>query len=170
MLTVELPTLLALLGTALMAVVIFAPAPAAAKATAFAPPLVPGPTERRDRDVRPFAAQQGEGLPEWSAMVDHVSPLREATRTEPFPALDRANATEIGFANDALPLDSVACPAWPALLDASAVHCDATARLKLVAALAAVRTPWSDDVLRCALAEDGDPLVRDAVAAALAMS
>ena len=51
MLTLQIPTLLALLGTALMAVVIFAPAPVEAKVTMslappFMPPLAPSSFER----------------------------------------------------------------------------------------------------------------------------
>lgn len=122
MLIALVPTLLAVLGTALMAVVIFAPAPAAPTVTAScAPPPAPLPFEQ--------------------ASLLHTETWFEPERR----------------------------PAWPALLDASASECDAPVRLRLVAALAAVRTPWSDDVLRCALAEESDRLVRDAIAAALAM-
>jgi hypothetical protein len=57
--------------------------------------------------------------------------------------------------------------AWPALVDPRASACDAAARLGLVEALAAVRTPWSEAILRRALADEPDVDVRDAVAAAL---
>ena len=57
--------------------------------------------------------------------------------------------------------------AWPALLDPRATGCDAAARCALVDALATLRTPWSEDVLRRALAEEPHPAVRAAILAVL---
>ena len=45
--------------------------------------------------------------------------------------------------------------------------CDAASRLALVDALATVRAPWAGAILRRALSDEPDALVRDAVAAAL---
>jgi hypothetical protein len=124
-LTLQIPMLLALLGTALMAVVIFAPSRVPAPVTAsFAPPPVPP------------AFEQWEPLP-----VEQCEP----PGNEPV-------AAEV---------------AWPALVDPRASACDTVARLGLVEALATVRTPWSDAVLRRARDDEPDPEVRAAVVAAL---
>ena len=112
MLTVGMPMLLALLGTALMAVVIFAPSRIPAAATvSFAPPLMPPAVEHWER--------------------------------------------------------SSSEPAWPLSIDARAVACDASARIELVRALGTLRSPWAESILRRALAEEADPGVRAAAAAAL---
>ncbi len=55
-------------------------------------------------------------------------------------------------------------PAWPGLVDPRAAGCDAFARLALVDALIAVRTPWADALLRRAAAEERDPQVSAALA------
>ena len=120
MLTMHVPTLLALLGTVLMAIVIFAPTPATASA------------------VRPPA--------------EVYSPL-------PYDAFGASSVVP--------PPEPVPCaPAWPVLIDRSAEHCDAEGRLELVGALAAVRAPWADAILRRALAEESDVRVRAAISAA----
>jgi len=125
MLTLQIPMLLALLGTALMAIVIFAPSRAPAPANvSFAPPPAP-----------PLA----EHWEPWAAVESAVAPVRESHS-----------------------------PGWPLLIDRRAENCDAAARLGLVDALAAVRTPWSEAILRHALDEEPDPSVRIAVTAALA--
>ena len=133
MLTLQIPMLLALLGTALMAVVIFAPCRVPAPVTtSFAPPASPPPFER------------WEPLP--------------IAQWEP-PALERCE-----------PLGdepAAAGPAWAVLVDPRAAACDAAARLGLVEALASVRTPWADAILRRALDDEPDPGVRAAVVAAL---
>ncbi|MEA2787177.1 MAG: hypothetical protein QOF71_3281 [Candidatus Eremiobacteraeota bacterium] len=109
MLTLHTPMLLALLGTALMAVVIFVPTRVATPATiSFSPP---------------------------------------------------ASACAIART-----------PAWPTLIDRRAAGCDAAARLGLVEALASLRTPWSEAVLRGALDDEPDPAVRAAVVAALGVT
>ncbi|HEV2642664.1 MAG TPA: HEAT repeat domain-containing protein [Candidatus Elarobacter sp.] len=133
MLTLQIPMLLALLGTALMAVVIFAPCRVPAPVTtSFAPTASPPPFER------------WEPLP-----IAHWEP----------PAIDLC---------DPLGDDPVAAgPAWVALVDPRASACDAAARLSLVEALASVRTPWADAILRRALDDEPDPGVRAAVVAAL---
>lgn len=131
MLTVQLPTLLALLGTALMAVVIFAPkATAAPVAASCAPPSAPPALER------------------WSP-PPHVSEL-------PAAAPERARD---------LPAPP---PAWPALLEPGAGGCDRAARLALIDALGAVRTPWAEAILERALRDDPDDAVQQGAAAALA--
>jgi hypothetical protein len=120
-LTTHAPTLLALLGTVLMAIVIFAPATATASAPQPAAPELYSPL--------PFEAFATSGI---------------LPRPEPAPYV----------------------PAWPALVDRSAVQCDADARLALVGALAAVRAPWADAILRAAFEEESDVRVRAAIAAA----
>jgi hypothetical protein len=125
MLTMQIPMLLALLGTALMAVVIFAPSRAPATVTtSFAPPPLPPAVER------------------W----------------EPSPAID---------CWEPLAAEPPDTSTWPALIDPRAAGCDAAARLALVEALAAVRSPWSETILRRALDDESDRSVRDAVVAAL---
>jgi hypothetical protein len=56
---------------------------------------------------------------------------------------------------------------WPALVEASASGCDAQARIDLADALGALRSPWSESVLRQAHDSEPDPVVRTAIAAAL---
>ena len=124
MLTLQFPMLLALLGTALMAVVIFAPSRVPAEMTmSFAPSPTPPAVER------------------WEP-----SPVIECWEPEPAIAHE---------------------PAWPALIDRRASGCDAAARMDLVKALAAVRTPWSEAILHRALDDEPDPTVHSAVVEAL---
>jgi len=127
MLTLQIPMLLALLGTALMAVVIFAPSRALTPvAVSFAPPPTPPPLEK------------------W-----------ETCRFEPWePPV-------------APPPTAAATAAWPALVDPRASACDAAARLGLVEALGAVRSPWAEAILRQAMDDEPDPVVRDAVTSVL---
>ena len=125
--------LLALLGTALMAVVIFAPVQVAAPVmTSFAPPPAPPAVE---------CWEPAPAIDSWEppSAIDSWEPLAN----EP------------------------AAPTWPTLIDHRAGNCDAAARLGLVEALAAVRTPWSDAILRRAFDNEPDRAVRAAVAAAL---
>lgn len=56
---------------------------------------------------------------------------------------------------------------WPALVEASAVACDATARIDLADALGALQSPWSEEILRRAYQTEDDPLVRSAIETAL---
>jgi hypothetical protein len=133
-LTLQIPMLLALLGTALMAVVIFAPSRVPAPpTTSFAPPFAPPRAEH------------------WGA-------------PPAFDAWDSPAAVDLPWTS----IEDSATPAWPMLIDRRAEKCDAAARLGLVEALAAVRTPWSEAILRRALDEESDPAVRIAVAEALA--
>jgi hypothetical protein len=140
MLTVHIPMLLALLGTALMAVVIFAPSRVPAVVTAsFAPPPAPPAMER------------WEPAPAWEPPPAFEPWAPETERCEPLPRE---------------PLRSDA-PGWPALIDRRASGCDVPARLALVEALATVRTPWSEELLYRALDDESDASVRAAVVAAL---
>jgi hypothetical protein len=59
---------------------------------------------------------------------------------------------------------------WPALVEASAVTCDAPARIDLAEALGALQSAWSESILRQALETESDPGVRLAIAAALSSS
>ncbi|MEA2687601.1 MAG: hypothetical protein QOD51_208 [Candidatus Eremiobacteraeota bacterium] len=84
MLTLQVPTLLALLGTVLMAVVIFAPVPAAAKVTLSpAPPLMPSPSPSRTPPL-PFER--------WDAPPDDVFTPPFLEREPGWPALVDARA------------------------------------------------------------------------------
>jgi hypothetical protein len=56
---------------------------------------------------------------------------------------------------------------WPALVEASATACDVPARIDLAEALGALRSPWSESVLRQAHDSEPDPAVRAAIEAAL---
>jgi len=69
----------------------------------------------------------------------------------------------------ALLLPTAAEPAWPRCIDPGIEACDATARIDLIAGLAALATPWASALLRQAVAEDPDARVRAAAAAALAL-
>jgi hypothetical protein len=74
MLTLQVPTLLALLGTVLMAVVIFAPAaPTVQREPALAPPQAYSPLPfdaLAPLDVPPFSDPPRPSTPHWPALVD----------------------------------------------------------------------------------------------------
>lgn len=76
MLTVQIPLLLALLGTALMAVAIFAPARASAAVTvSYAPPVAPPSTYLRRDEIRFIDDDPGEisrsvHVPQWPTFID----------------------------------------------------------------------------------------------------
>lgn len=145
MLTLQLPTLLALLATALMAVVIFAPERTAARPTiSLAPPLAPASlADRRHSDADSFLDS------------DSYLDFNSAFHRDSFPDTDSL----FDVANTAVPR----APAWPALVDPRAAGCDAGARLALVEALLAVGTPWSHSILDRVLDDESDPHVRSAV-------
>jgi hypothetical protein len=129
MLSTYVPIALALLGTALMAVVIFAPVPVPATLTmSFAPPIAP-PYEPREY---------------------------EPSRYEPL-AFDAALREEASAAS------AGAQARWPVLVDPAAFACDAATRVELVRALASVRGPWADAILRQALEDERDAAVREAI-------
>ena len=136
--TLQIPALLALLGTALMAVVIFAPrGPAVAAATISpAPPLAPPPIERWNppfADEPSFVAEPLTG--------EYAEPLDEPV---------------------ALPV------AWPELVDPAAAGASVETRQRLAEALGAVRSPWALAVLERARGEEPEPGVRATIDAALA--
>ncbi|MBV8299004.1 MAG: hypothetical protein JO083_05630 [Candidatus Eremiobacteraeota bacterium] len=147
MLTLQIPTLLAVLATALMAVVIFAPERAAPRPTiSFAPPLAPAPLDTAPRTFSRFA--------DWGP--DAGSP-----DAGPIPAAHSIPDADSFFAA-AVPQP----PGWPALVDRRAAGCDAPARLALVEALLAIETPWARAILQRVLDDERDPAVRAAVTAA----
>jgi hypothetical protein len=175
MLTLQIPTLLALLGTALMAVVIFAPAPADAKVTMslappFAPPPAPSPLER-------WNSREPAQLDAWSSPPGNsfAWPAFDAPALHEFAIHDGDTDTQarepahddMHAGTDADRDVSNPAPAWPALVDARAASCDASARLALVDALATVCAPWADAILHRALDDEPDALVHDAIVAAL---
>ncbi|HEX3465906.1 MAG TPA: hypothetical protein VHS78_17800 [Candidatus Elarobacter sp.] len=151
MLTLHLPMLLALLGTVLMAVVIFAPVPVPAAVTmSFAPPLRPPrdhPASQAWTDTPPFESTQSfesESALRWpdTVAMDDVR----------FPVTQPAEETTVSRETR-----------WPVLVDPSAFECDASTRLALVGALASVRAPWADEILRRALDDEHDAAVREAI-------
>ena len=72
MLTMQIPMLLALLATALMAVVIFAPSRVpAVVATSFSPPPVPPAVERWEPLPAIDAREPATHEPTWPALIDH---------------------------------------------------------------------------------------------------
>ena len=141
--TLQIPTLLALLGTALMAIVIFAPRrpPVTATATvSFAPPLAPPPVER----WMPAPVEDDA----FGAEPMFVSEPVFAPEPEPEPA-----TLHVG---------------WPELVDPTAAAATPDTRLRLAEALGAVRSPWALAVLEHARGEEPEPSVRAAIDAALA--
>lgn len=65
--------------------------------------------------------------------------------------------------------DTKASPAaqWPALVEATAIACDAHARIDLADALGALQSEWAESILRQAYETESDPDVRTAIASAL---
>jgi hypothetical protein len=59
---------------------------------------------------------------------------------------------------------------WPALVEATAIACDAAARIDLADALGALRSAWAESILRQAYETEPDPAVRSAIASALSSS
>jgi hypothetical protein len=145
-----LPVALALLGTALMAVVIFAPVAAPATVTmSFAPPIPPVHDHQR-----PIS---------WAPYGDHVTGAWDGgTRFDSFGegAPTAVAAHDTAIVDDALAL-------WPVRLDPRAAACDAAARIGLVEALASIERDWAREVLRGALGDEPDAAVRDAIERAL---
>ena len=75
MLTLQIPTLLALLATALMAIVIFAPERAVARPTiSFAPPLVPAPVDAAPHTLPPLERYWEPEPDSFNMVVPAVSP------------------------------------------------------------------------------------------------
>ncbi len=142
--TLEMSTLLALLGTALTAVAIFAPRRAIPQAASSSAPSVPfsGLVER------------------WRGAAES-HPSEEWANTPPPEAVRELIAVPLNSASPPV-------PAWPSLVDPRAAGCDAAARWELVDALAAVRAPWAETILVRALDDEPDPDVRNALHAALA--
>jgi hypothetical protein len=59
---------------------------------------------------------------------------------------------------------------WPALVEATAIACDAHARIDLADALGALQSSWAEAILRQAYETESDPAVRSAIASALSSS
>ena len=151
----HLPLLLALTGTALTALAIFAPPRAVVAPTvSFAPPLAPPFVPPPPLAPTPEGWSPERWAPEhWAPERSlHETTLHETTLHETTPHEPEPQPVE---------------PAWPELLDASARACDAAARLALVEALAIVDAPWAAAILRRAQAEELDAEVRAALDAAL---
>ncbi len=154
MLTLQIPTLLALLATALMAVVIFAPERVVARPTiSFAPPLGPAPLAAAPPWTPP--------LERWESEPDSFP---DTTTSFFDPAAYGDGAPSSG--NAVAPTAVSQPPAWPALVDRRAAGCDVPARLALVEAMITIGTPWSRGILRRVLDDESDPGVRSAVIAA----
>jgi len=56
---------------------------------------------------------------------------------------------------------------WPGLVEASAVGCDAAARIDLAEALGTLQSAWAETILRKAYETEPDPDVRSAISTAL---
>ena len=154
MLTLQIPTLLALLATALMAVVIFAPERIEARPTiSFAPPLGPAPLGAAQSSIPP--------LERWNSEPDSF-PDTTTSFFDPAAYGDGAPSSANAVTTAALSQP----PAWPALVDRRAAGCDAPVRLALVEALTTIGTPWSREILQRVLDDESDPGVRSAVIAA----
>jgi len=83
------------------------------------------------------------------------------------PALDAHDAAPDPVAREPLAPRAPSTAAWPALVEASAAGCDVSARIDLADALGALRSSWSESVLRQAHVSESDPAVRAAIEAAL---
>jgi hypothetical protein len=59
---------------------------------------------------------------------------------------------------------------WPVLVEATAIACDAHARIDLADALGALQSSWAAAILRQAYETEPDPTVRSAIASALSSS
>lgn len=162
MLTLQIPTLLALLATALMAVVIFAPERVVARPTiSFAPPLGPAPLGTAPPSIPPLERWNSEP----DSFPDPTTSFPDTTTSffdlaaygGSAPSSANATTTTVALSQP---------PAWPALVDRRAAGCDAPARLALVEALITIGTPWSRGILRRVLDDESDPGVRSAVIAA----
>jgi hypothetical protein len=179
MLTAHVPMALALLATALMAVVIFAPAAARADVTISpAPPLPPTPFSAFESG---HASADGYsrsdvfaslGDPFVTAGDAFASPGdSSASHGDAFASAGDSYAPAAGQHSNAptwtAPCDEPVAPFWPVLVDARAARCGAADRVALASALGAVRAPWADAILRRALDDEPDPFVREALAAAL---
>ncbi len=68
------------------------------------------------------------------------------------------------------PVETIVSAQWPVLVEATAIACDARARIDLADALGALQSPWAESILRQAYETEGDPDVRTAIASALAKS
>ncbi len=89
-----------------------------------------------------------------------------------FGPFRRSTAEPVEAAAPAPPavVPAAASAAWPALVEPSAAACDPQARIDLADALGALRSPWSESILRHAHDSEADPAVRAAIAAALSSS
>lgn len=145
MLSASVPTLLAVLGTVLMAIVIFAPTPVRATVTASCAPPLAVPPDYADWDTVRVPVRERDDDHGAAAIVWDMETAEPAETAEPPERI----------------------PSWPALFDTRAAHCDAGARAVLAGALAEVRAPWAAAILRFALDDEADEVVRDAIAAAL---
>ncbi len=179
MLTLVLPAGLALLGTALAALAVFAPRPLSVPVVSFAPPAAPPADPWFATDPSPTApdpwfatdpsprARDPRFATDPSPTAADPSPA-PASMAHPWVAADDSSVVPekepAAFAEVLPPLN---VPAWPRAIDPCAANCDAAARLALVEALATVHAPWAETVLRRALDEEPDAAVADAIAAAL---
>ncbi|GAC1418912.1 MAG: hypothetical protein NVSMB64_28410 [Candidatus Velthaea sp.] len=123
--TLEIPSLLMLLGAALMAVAIFAPQRLPAESLALA---------------------AGAAFNAW-----HTLPQAQVIAPD--------------YAEDFVPAAIAPLPelTWPALVDSGAVNVERSVRLAMVEALASLRAPWADEILRRALREETDAGVQAAL-------
>lgn len=152
-----LPVALALLGTALMAVVIFAPVPLPATVTmSFAPPIAAS-SERHAPDLRwDLYRTSSLGAPDDPGPDAAETPVYRKAASE-----DQRDADTHGAGHH------VFAASWPSRVDSRAADCDVAARIALVEALAAVGGAWASEILGEALAGEPDSDVREAIARAI---
>jgi len=154
MVTTVLAIGLAALGVAIAAVALLAPRPAALPGISFAPPAA----ALDDWNVAPPDAWL-DALPDaWIA----APPSRTFAGAAEAPA-------DVDESSPARESASPCSPEvrWTMQLDARAGACDAETRLALARALASIRTPWADALLREALREEPDRTVRAVIGGAL---
>lgn len=168
--TLQLPTLLALVGAALLAIAMFAPKRATlAAATALGPaplgaPLGPSPNAAfGPSPTTAFDPSSNAVFGPSPAAVAADRPYRPSTDADCDPIPPPRSPVVSAPVRAA----SVAAPSWPQLIDPCAAGCDAAARLDLIAALADVHGRWADSILQSASGDESDPAVRAALERAL---
>jgi hypothetical protein len=150
--TLQLPTLLALLGAALMGLAIFAPHKAAARPAPSAPRIAQATISTWQPEITDDVRSRYIPIvtPAYSAMSEDTAFTPVADTLEPADTFNSANTPVLS---------------WPALVDPQAAGCDAAVRRELALALSALSEPWCEEIIRRALDEEPDGIVRLALLA-----
>lgn len=72
-----------------------------------------------------------------------------------------------GISTAMLRKPAVANPSWPQLIDESLVSADRQLRLDIIERLSIVAQPWCEDVLRQAIEQEDDAVVKNAILVAV---